>query len=216
MVTTMSDLLTKLPTDTWITATWDDYIKAIAASECDKAKGYYYNDKMRIEMPPVGDAHSLDHSIVMFAVNLFATLKGIDINGRDNCTYRKTGFREAQPDASYYVGENVGVVAWGSGVIDLDIYPPPTLVIEVANTSLADDKGEKRLLYEDLGVSEYWIIDVQNAQVIAFVIENGGSRKIRQSSVLAGLDLSILEEALRRSRETNHGKVGAWLLDKFQ
>ncbi len=90
-------------------------------------------------MPPVGDAHSLDHSIIMFAVNLFATLKGIDINGRDNCTYRKTGFREAQPDASYYIGENVGVVVWGSGIIDLDIYPPPTLVIEVANTSLADD-----------------------------------------------------------------------------
>jgi Uma2 family endonuclease len=84
----MSDLLTKLRTDTWVTATWDEYIKAIAAPECEKAKGYYYNDKMRIEMPPVGDAHSLDHSIVMFAVNLFATLKGIDINGRDNCAYR--------------------------------------------------------------------------------------------------------------------------------
>jgi Uma2 family endonuclease len=216
MVTTMSDLLTKLRTDTWVTATWDEYIKAIAAPECDKAKGYYYNDKMRIEMPPLGDAHSLDHSIVMFAVNLFATLKGIDINGRDNCTYRKTGCREAQPDASYYVGENVNAIPRGTGVIDLDIYPPPTLVIEVANTSLADDKGEKRLLYEDLGVSEYWIIDVQNAQVIAFAIANGGSRKIRQSDVLTGLDLSILEEALRRSRETNHGKVGAWLLSQLQ
>ncbi len=39
--------------------------------------------------------------------------------------------------------------------IDLDIYPPPTLVIEVANTSLADDQGEKRLLYEAMNVSEY-------------------------------------------------------------
>jgi Uma2 family endonuclease len=212
----MSDLLTKLPIDTWVTATWDDYIQAIAAPECEKAKGYYYNDKMRIEMPPVGDAHSLDHSIVMFAVNLFATLKGIDINGRDNCTYRKTGCREAQPDASYYIGENVNVIPRGDSVINLDIYPPPTLVIEVANTSLADDKGEKRLLYEDLGVSEYWIIDVQNVQIIAFAIANGGSRKIRQSGVLPDLDLSILEEALRRSRETNHGKVGAWLLSQLQ
>jgi len=33
--------------------------------------------------------------------------------------------------------------------IDLDIYSPPDLVIEVANISLPDDKGEKRLLYED-------------------------------------------------------------------
>ncbi|MEH2418143.1 Uma2 family endonuclease [Nostoc sp.] len=32
----------------------------------------------------------------------------------------------------------------------------------VANTSFADDQGKKRLLYEDLGVKEYWILNVQN------------------------------------------------------
>jgi len=59
---------------------------------------------------------------------------------------------EAQPDASYYIGENADIVPWGTSIIDLDIYSPPDLVIEVANTSLPDDKGEKRLLYEDLRV----------------------------------------------------------------
>jgi Uma2 family endonuclease len=212
----MRDLQTKLPTDTWVAATWDEYIQAIENPAYEKAKSYYYNGKMRIEMPPVGNDHSRDHSIVIYAVHLFASIKGIDLNGNDNCTYRKTGYNDAQPDASFYIGKNAEVIPWGTSIIQLDIYPAPDLVIEVANTSVADDKGDKRLLYEELGVGEYWIIDVQNVQVIAFAVENGGSRKISQSQVLPGLAISLLEEAFRRTREMNHGRVGAWLLSQFQ
>jgi Uma2 family endonuclease len=65
-------------------------------------------------------------------------------------------------------------------------------------------------------VSEYWIIDVQNVQVIAFAVENGGSRRITQSQVLPGLAISVLKEAFQRTRQMNHGKVSAWLLSQFQ
>jgi Uma2 family endonuclease len=92
----------------------------------------------------------------------------------------------------------------------------PNLVIEVASSSLADDKGEKRLLYEDLAVAEYWIVDVQNVQVIAFAIENGGSRRITQSQVLPGLAISLLNEAFRLTRQTDQSQVIAWLLSQFQ
>ena len=212
----MSQLQTKLPTDTWVSATWDEYIQTIENPEYEKAKGYYFNGHMRIEMSPVGNPHSRDHSIIIYAVHLFATLKGIDLNGHDNCTYRKTGCDEAQPDASFYIGENAEAIPWETTIIDLDIYPPPTLAIEVAYTSIADDKGDKRLLYEEIGVQEYWIVDVQKVQVIAFTIENGGSRKITQSQVLPGLAISLVEEAFRRTRQMNHGRVGAWLLSQFQ
>lgn len=63
---------------------------------------------------------------------------------------------------------------------------------------------------------EYWIIDVPNAQIIAFAIQDRGSHRIFHSQVLAGLEISLLEEALRRSREMNHGKVSAWLLSQWQ
>ncbi|MCG6134295.1 MAG: Uma2 family endonuclease [Nostoc sp. LLA-1] len=71
------------------------------------------------------------------------------------CSYRQVGVREVQPDISYYIGDNADVIPYGTSIINLDVYPPPDLVIEVANTSLADDQGAKRLLYEDLGVKEY-------------------------------------------------------------
>ena len=105
---------------------------------------------------------------------------------------------------------------YGTSIINLDDFRAPNLVIEVANTSLADDKGEKRLLYEELGVDEYWIVDVKNVQVIAFLIENQGSRRITQSLVLPGLDILLLEEAFRRSRQTNHSQVISWLFSEFQ
>ncbi|HEY9636271.1 MAG TPA: hypothetical protein V6D14_22895 [Coleofasciculaceae cyanobacterium] len=37
----MSQLQAKLPTDTWVNATWDEYIKAIGDSSYENARGYY-------------------------------------------------------------------------------------------------------------------------------------------------------------------------------
>lgn len=216
MAVIMSELQTKIPTDTWVIASWDEYIQIIENPAYDKAKGYYYNGRMRIEMPPVGNDHSRDHTVIIAAASLFAAIKGIPMNGNDNCTYRKTGFNDAQPDVSYYIGENANAIPWGTSIINLDVYPPPNLVIEVAKTSLNDDKGEKRLLYEDLGIAEYWIVDVQNVQVIAFAVENGGSRRISQSQVLPGLAISLLKEAFQRTRQTDQSQVIAWLLTQFQ
>lgn len=212
----MNELQTKLPTDTWVVASWDEYVQVIELAY-EKAKGYYYNGQLRIEMSPIGSDHASDHTIIIFAVNLFATLKGIPVNGRDNCTYRKAGVQECQPDVSYYIGDNAQVIPWGTTIVNLDHYPPPDLVIEVANTSLADDIGQKRLLYEELRVAEYWVVDVQNIRVIAFaILADGGSRRITQSQALPGLAISLLEEALRRSRQVDQTQVGAWLLAQFQ
>ena len=216
MVLFMSQLQTQLLTDTWINATWEEYLQVVCDRTYEKAKSYYYKGRMRLEMSALGNPHSRDHAIIIYAICLFAGLNEINLDSHDNCTYRKTGYEEAQPDVSFYVGENAEIVPWETTIIDLDIYPPPDLVIEVAYSSLADDKGEKRLLYESLGVREYWIIDVQNVEIIAFEILDRGSRRIDRSQVISGLEIAILEAALRRSREMNHGKVSAWLLAQWQ
>jgi Uma2 family endonuclease len=212
----MSQIQVKLASDTWINATWDEYLTASSDPAYEKAKGYYFKGRMRFEMSPLGLPHSRDHFIVIAAIALFASLRNLDLNGHDNCSYRKTGYKEMQPDASFYLGSNAETVPWDATIIDLDIYPPPDLVIEIADSSLADDIGEKRLLYESLGIREYWIMDVQKVQIIAFEIQNLGSRRIDYSLVLPGLEITLLEEALRLSRQMNHGKVSAWLLSQWQ
>jgi len=212
----MNELQIKLPTDNWVVATWNEYIEAISNPRLEKAKGYYDDGQLRIEMPPVGFDHASDNGIIFFAVNLFCTLKGIPLRGLITCSYRKIGVRECQPDVSYYIGERAKLALAGTSVVDLDSYPAPDLVIEVANTSLADDIGKKRLLYEALEVAEYWVVDVQNTQIIAFTIVDGGSKRITQSQVLPELAISLLEETLRRSRQMDNTQVGAWLLAQIQ
>lgn len=108
------------------------------------------------------------------------------------------------------------MIPWENNIIDIDIYPPPTLVIEIAKTSLSDEKGEKRLLYEDINVTEYWIEDVEHVEILALASADRGSRRITQSQVLPGLEFSLLEEALRRNRQMNQSLIISWLLSQFQ
>jgi len=73
------------------------------------------------------------------------------------------------------------------------------------------------LLYEDLGVAEYWVVDVKKARVTAFkIIPDGGSQRINQSNVLPGLGISLLEEGLQRSCQMDNTSVSAWFLATVQ
>ena len=100
--------------------------------------------------------------------------------------------------------------------MNLDESPVPNLVIEISSSTISDDLGKKRLLYEKLGVSEYWVVDVQEVKIIAFeMMVDGGSRQITASKLLRGFAIADLEEALNLSREKSQSEVGAWLLQKY-
>ncbi len=206
----------QIPTDTWVNASWLDYLQTAHHLDYQTAKTYYYKNRYRIEMSPVSNEHASDHSIIIFAVCLYATLRAIPLNSKDNCTYRHPELQEAQPDFSCYIGDNAQAITWGTGIINLADFPPPDLVIEISRTSIADDKGEKRLLYEDLQVKEYWIVDVNTTEILAFAMSHQGSKRINESQVLPGLRFSWLESALRQTRTKTHSEVCAWLLTQFQ
>ncbi len=212
----MQELQTRPSTDVWVASSWDDYVRVLEDPTCEKVKGYYYKGHMRLEMLPVGFDHGSDHVMIIFAINLFTAVKGIAATGLDTTTLRKTGMRDCQPDVSYYLGSRARAISHGTGIINLDRYPAPNLVIEISKSSLLDDIGTKRALYEELGVSEYWVVDVQTAEILAYTIANAGSSRIQTSLELPGLSISVLEEALCRSRETNQSEVGAWLLTQMQ
>lgn len=216
LFTPMSPLPTKIPTDTWVSATWDDYIQISQDPVYVKSKGYYDNGQMRIETVGVGPDHASINTLIIFAINLFCTVTGIPLQGLTNCSYCKPGIRECQPDISYYIGERVQLTPQGSAIADLNAVAPPDLAIEIADTSLNDDLGQKRLLYEDMEIPEYWVIDVEHSRVIAFAIASGGSKRITESQVLPGLNIAILREALEMSRQLDQTQIGAWLLRQFQ
>ncbi len=164
-----------------------------------------------------GSDHSNDNALILIALSFFAVYKSIPLTIKDGCSYRKSGFDEFQPDISCYVGETADAIPWGTGVVELDQYPIPSLVIEVLDASLLHDWGMKRLQYEDLKIPEYWIVNVKATQILAFSIAaDGSTRRIQNSLVLPGLKLELLEQALQRSRQENQSTTTAWLMQQFQ
>jgi Uma2 family endonuclease len=203
--------------ETWRSATWETFVAIADAPTSAKLKSYYYNGRMRFEPRSDGSDHSKDHTLILFALSFFATIQGLPITTKGGCSYRKAGFDEFQPDISCYVGAIADAIPWGTRVVNLDQYPIPSLVIEVSDTSFADDLGTKRLQYEDLRIPEYWIVNVQAQQILAFAIDpDGSTRRIQASQVFPGLKLEILETALGRSRQENQGATNAWLMQQLQ
>ena len=212
----MQQLETTISTDLWIKGSWEEYLEAINNFPDNQGKSYYYNGYYRLEMTPIGNDHASDHAILIFAVSLYATLKNLTFNAKDNCSFRKSGYREVQPDISYYFADKVNLIPYGTSIIDLNQYPPPDLVIEISKSTLNDDLGNKRLLYEELGVSEYWSVKVDAPQIFAFEIIDRGSKRIDISKVLPNLKLAVLESALQQARTRDQSQVGRWLISQFQ
>ncbi|PZV00188.1 MAG: hypothetical protein DCF32_18015 [Leptolyngbya sp.] len=117
------------------------------------------------------------------------------------------------PTALFYIGSDFRLPPQDNSPIDINVFGPPTLAIEIGGSSFKDDLGAKRLLYKRLGVGEYWVVNVAEQQVLAFAVAEGGSRQIRVSGVLPGLDLALVEEALGRSQTEDDTTLMRWLME---
>ncbi len=213
MVTMLTDRST-LVTDTWVKATWEEFLVASEHSELEKTRCYYDSGLMRIETMGVGLGHGQDNTLMSQVVSLYAIVNNLRIKGFTNSSFRREGEKECQPDMAFYIGDNIPnpMPPNTTAIGDIDTYGTPTLTIEVASTSLNDDLGRKRLLYERLNVQEYWIVDVLGMTILAFEMSNVGSRQIQVSKVLPGLKMSIIEEALQRSQTDDDTEVSQWLM----
>ncbi|OLP18749.1 hypothetical protein BST81_08885 [Leptolyngbya sp. 'hensonii'] len=211
----ISPMPLNLVTDTWVKASWEEFLALGESPDLEKARFYYDNDLMRIETMPIGSGHSQDNTILSQTVSLYGTVKNIRLKGFTNGSFRKPGVRECQPDLAYYIGAAFRIPPKTSKPIDVDEFGAPDLVIEIASTTLSDDIGRKRLLYERLGIQEYWVVDVERGEVVAFAVADGGSKQIRESQVLPGLDIALIEEALKRSQTQEDGEINRWLLQVF-
>lgn len=210
----LSSILQTLETDIWVKASWEEFLALAENPDYEKGRFYYDKGDLRIEMSPIGSSHSQDNNVISNVVSLYATVKNIRIKGLINGSFRKPGIREFQPDLAFYIG-SFRFPPRTNSPIDLQEFEPPTLVVEFGATSLNDDLGRKRLLYERAGIPEYWVVDVKAGDVIAFEISEGRSGEIQESRGLPGLAIALVEEALQRSENEDDGEINRWLLQTF-
>ncbi|WP_353259432.1 Uma2 family endonuclease [Prochlorothrix hollandica] len=48
------------------------------------------------------------------------------------------------------------------------------LIIEISKTTLNKDLGEKKIIYAEAGIREYWVVDLQNSQLQVFRLLKDG------------------------------------------
>ena len=137
--------------NTWVKATWEEFTKLAYDPAYKSGKAYYHRGYLRIEMTPLGWNHAQDNSIISTLVTLFCALKEIPVIELTNCSFRKTCLQEAQPDLAFYINSLENLPSRGNSAVDLNQFAPPALVVAIAASSLSDDQGEKRMLYENLG-----------------------------------------------------------------
>jgi Uma2 family endonuclease len=207
--------LPNIVTDTWVNVSWDEFMEFVDHLDYQQGRFYYYENYMRVEMSPVGSIHGNNNNVVANVVNLYATLKNIKIKGWVNTSFRRTSESECQPDLAFYIGDNVKFPPLNNSPVNINELAAPTLVVEISAASINDDLGFKRLLYERLGVKEYWVMNANNDDIIAFEISDGGSRRIEESKVLPGLQIATIKEAIHRSLTQDDGEVNRWLLGIF-
>jgi hypothetical protein len=101
--------------------------------------------------------------------------------------------------------------------ISLDRHRLPDLVGEIADTSLSLDLDEQKQLYAQLGIAEYWVVDVKGLRLFGFgLTATGVYEPIQVSQILTGLPISLVEQTLERLETETNTAAANWLMQQLQ
>lgn len=200
----------------WQPATWADYERHRDDPNApDRLRLFFNNGYLKVNAM---GWEGIDHSEVN---HLFTLLLGVWFMAHPEqqakllggCLMEKPNMQGAAPDLLVYVDE--GAPTWTKGQprrIDLMKWRVPDLVGEVADTTLASDLDEMKQLYAALGIPEYWVIDVQGKQVLAFRLSEGRYQQCETSGVLVGLPIALLEESLEQLSQGTNISAANWFM----
>jgi Uma2 family endonuclease len=203
----------------WYSATWEDYLTYRDNPSIEKIKLFFNQGYLFIEMGGEGINHSkFSELLTMLLFSWFAEHPEQDFALFGGCLIEKPNTQAAAPDIVLYLGENYP--RWQpeeSRYINLEKQRIPDLVGEVGDTTLATDLDEKKHLYAELQISEYWVIDVQAKRILAFMLqENGIYQEIDTSLVIRGLSIKLIEQTLKRLDQETNGRAALWFAKQIK
>lgn len=197
----------------WKSATWEDYLRYRDDPTTERVRLFFNGNFLFIEMGGEGINHSRGSDLFTLLLGFWFSRnpeQTADSLGR--CLLEKPNQRAAAPDLVLYLGE--GAPQWQEGeprYINLNQWRVPDLVGEIADTTLATDLDEKKQIYADLGIPEYWVIDIQGKRVFAFRLqENRKYQQCTESIALKGLPIAVLEETLQHLGEGTNINAANW------
>ncbi|UBF29044.1 Uma2 family endonuclease [Kovacikia minuta CCNUW1] len=182
-------LLLKKPCQ-WQPATWEDYVALRDEETVERMRLFFSEGWLWFEMGNEGMNHSRTSDLfIMLILCWKQRYPDQKIRTFSRCQLEKVGKKACAPDLVIYLGDDFPY--WEPGqrrFINLDQVRVPDLVGEVSDTTLATDLDEKKRIYADLQIPEYWVLDARGRQVLAFQLqENGTYQGCKTSNALQGL-----------------------------
>lgn len=202
----------------WKPGSWDDFIAYLDDPTFDDVKVFYHRGYLLVDRGYEGIKHaSFNDLLTMIFYIWFSQQANQSFTSLSGCVIEKPKYQGASPDKILYIGENYP--RWKEGEprrINLEKWRVPDLVAEISDTILATDLDEKKQLYADLAIPEYWVIDIQGKRVLAFgLAQEGKYRQCEVSTVLMGLPIALLNATLQRLELQNNGAVALWFAEQI-
>ena len=180
---------------------WETYEHLLAGYEDQAGPRFCYdNGRLEIKMPSV--IHEKANRILAQVVTVLAEEMNLDVVGLGSTTFKREDLLKGfEPDSCFYI-QNADAI-FGKDKIDLEIDPPPDLVIEADVTSKSLNKF---VIFSAMGVPEVWRYD--DGRVTMYQLTGGNYAKVDQSLAIPLLTAETATKFLAESREV---KSTAWL-----
>ena len=172
---------------------WETY-KSLTADHRDRSAPRFAYDRGELEILSPSPEHESINRCLALLVEVVAEEFDIDVRDLGSTTFRRENLeRGFEPDSCFYIQNEERIR--GKDRIDLEVDPPPDLVIEIDITSPSLDKLS---IYARLGVPEVWRYDGKSTAILR--LERTDYVEVVESTILPPLTSAILSRFVEKGR----------------
>lgn len=174
---------------------WETY-ESLLADHRDRSAPRFAYDGGELEILSPSPEHEKLNRGLALLVEVVAEEFGIDVYDLGSTTFKREDLeRGFEPDSCFYIQNEERIR--GKDRIDLEVDPPPDLVIEIDVTSPSLDKHP---IYARLGVPEVW--RYEGGRVAILRLERTGYVEVDESMALPPLTGAVLSRFAHASKAT--------------
>ncbi len=183
---------------------WQTYIDLCENAECPRGRLTYDQGELEIMSPSY--LHENVGRIIGRMIEMFTFHHQIEIHSAKSTTFkRERKQRGFEADESYYISH--APTMHGISDVDMEIHPPPDLVIEV---DISRSSSLKMRVFAGLGVGEVWCFD--GGKVIVYRLSGDTWEVCGTSTELPGFPLTLMNTLLaQRSELSEHQMISLFV-----
>jgi Uma2 family endonuclease len=180
---------------------WETY-ERLLVDQKDRSVPHFYYDRGTLEIMSPSSRHEYINRTLALLVDLLASEFEIDVFTAGSTTFRREDLLKGfEPDSCFYF--TLADVIRAKDNLDLNVDPPPDLVIEIEVTNPVVNKLS---LYSAVGVREVWVCTDDSIRILQ--LESNTYVSIAESVFLPRISAGVLLVFLQSSRAM---KRPAWV-----